>query len=276
MSDKDKNFSFFSAYASDLFFSGMTSIPNLLLKYYKELKIMDNEMLLLIQLFRFSSEEKNYLPSKEELSQYLNNTPEEIDLILQALQQKNILQVKYFEGEAIGYDFEGLMANLVDYWVLDRAKKVELQDKFKNKLVKNDNHNNDKQNKEDFSALYNFFEKEFCRILSPIENDKLKNWFNKLGADLVKEALSRAVLMGVRNFKYIDSIILEWEKNNIYSMEELEEYDKNFEKKKTNSYLGRSSSFNSSKNLNLEQKNPDKVSSKSSKKSDLLSKLYIN
>jgi DNA replication protein len=55
---------------------------------------------------------------------------------------------------------------------------------------------------------------------------------------MVLEALRKAVMMGKHNFKYIDSILLEWEKNNLRNPGDVEEYDKRFKNRHSSSKQG--------------------------------------
>ncbi len=79
--------------------------------------------------------------------------------------------------------------------------------------------------------LIRVFEKEFGRPLSPIEIDRIRKWEEDTAPEVVVEALKRAVLLGKFNFKYIDSILLEWEKNNIRTVREVLEHEARFREK---------------------------------------------
>lgn len=46
--------------------------------------------------------------------------------------------------------------------------------------------------------------------------------------ELIMEALKRAVMLGKHNFKYIDSILLEWQKNKLTNVTEISEYEAKF------------------------------------------------
>lgn len=110
----------------------------------------------------------------------------------------------------------------------------------------NNNNDHDKAAKSDLSTgklsteeddqgsreLFTVFEKEFGRPLSPIEFEQINQWVDEHTGLLVREALKRAVLLGKFNFKYIDSILLEWKKNNIQTIQAVREYDDEFEKRK--------------------------------------------
>lgn len=73
------------------------------------------------------------------------------------------------------------------------------------------------------------FEKEFGRPLSPMEIDQIREWETRHPPILVLEALKRAVLRGKYSFKYIGSILLEWGKNNLRTMQAIQTYDEDFQ-----------------------------------------------
>lgn len=70
--------------------------------------------------------------------------------------------------------------------------------------------------------LYDIFEKEFGRTLSPIEYDIINNWLeSKISEELIIGALKEAVFNGVNNLRYIDKILFEWNKKGVKSLEEV-------------------------------------------------------
>ena len=69
------------------------------------------------------------------------------------------------------------------------------------------------EKKSDSSKIYEDIEKEFGRILSPIEYETIKSWLDSnVDESLIHEALKEAVLHGVNNIKYIEKILYEWGK----------------------------------------------------------------
>ena len=218
-----------AAYGADLCSSGVTAIPNLLLKHYKAMGISDSEMMLLVQMLRLRHEEKENHPTPEMLCRYLSGSAGEIREALQSLQERDMLAFTHYYDELTDevktcYDFEPLFEKLSDFWACNRVKEIERASQALSRGIRQ---------KEDTGTLYRLFEKEFGRPLSPIEVERIDQWSGQAGPLLVREALSRSVLMGIRNFKYVDSIILEWEKSNIRTPEEIDEYDRRFKDKRT-------------------------------------------
>ncbi|MGI6686184.1 MAG: DnaD domain-containing protein [Bacillota bacterium] len=68
-------------------------------------------------------------------------------------------------------------------------------------------------------------EKEFGRPLSPMELEQIAEWEKKYVPDLILEALKIAVLKGVFRLKYIDAILLDWEKANLRTRQDVLDYE---------------------------------------------------
>ena len=64
--------------------------------------------------------------------------------------------------------------------------------------------------------IYAIFESELGRTLSSFEYEMINDWLNKgTSEETIKEALKEAILNNVRNFRYIDKIIYEWNRNGV-------------------------------------------------------------
>jgi len=215
-----------SAFGTDLMLSAGVFIPSLLLRFYKKLGISDTGMMLLVQLFRLRIEEAKLHPSAAELAEWMAAEEESVARELQALLDREILAVtEYYDGEKVveGFDFQPLFEKLSEAWAC--AKVAEIQEM--QELLREGQRAAPAD--EVFSQLYQAFEKEFGRPLSPIEAEQVLKWRREMSPALVLEALRRAVLLGKHNFKYIGTILLEWQKNNLQTLAEVEEYDRNFE-----------------------------------------------
>lgn len=64
--------------------------------------------------------------------------------------------------------------------------------------------------------IFAIFESELGRTLSSFEYEMINDWLNKgTSEEIIKEALKEAILNNVRNFRYIDKIIYEWNRNGV-------------------------------------------------------------
>lgn len=249
-----------AAFGTDLWMTGALNVPSLLLKYYKYMNITDAEMMTLIQLFRYCCQEKDLHPSVEVLAECLSANPQEIENNIKSLFEKKVIAETLFydigsDDVITGYDFEPLFEKLSDYWACCRAKEIE---KAGPKLEGHKPGNMDL-----VVQCYKSFEKEFGRPLSPIETEKISQWIEQASPELVHEALKRAVLNGKWNFRYIDTILLEWRKNNLHSVSSIMEHDKQYQGLKAARESRKKNSQGSLDN------------SESSRKKALIKKLYL-
>ena len=90
------------------------------------------------------------------------------------------------------------------------------------------------ENKEDEkkSTIYDIFETELGRTLSPIEYELVSEWLNNNSEEILKLALKEATYNGVSNFRYIDRIIHEWNKKGIKTREDVIRNNEEFKRKK--------------------------------------------
>jgi DNA replication protein len=226
-----------AAFGSDLVLEGLISIPNTLLKTYSRIGITDFQMMLLIHLIRFVVEEKECYPDPEMIAQYMESTPKKIEKELADLLEKEIIAVsEYYDkrnNETFdGFDFEPLFLKLSDVWANIRASDIEETERLL-KVDIIDHGFQDYRMSEKLSNLVSIFENEFARPLSPIEVEQIQQWAGDAEPVIVVEALRRAVLRGKHNFKYINSILFEWKKNNLQTLEAIAEYDREFMKRRS-------------------------------------------
>ena len=74
---------------------------------------------------------------------------------------------------------------------------------------------NEKEEKEK-NTIYDKFEKEFGRTLSPMEYEIIGAWLDgNYSEELIELALKEAIYNGVSNLRYIDKILSEWYKKGI-------------------------------------------------------------
>ena len=76
--------------------------------------------------------------------------------------------------------------------------------------------------------IFEKFEKEFSRTLSPMEYEIINDWLDKnISEELILGALKEATYNGVNNLRYIDKIIYEWTKKGFKNMEDVNNHLRN-------------------------------------------------
>lgn len=123
-----------------------------------------------------------------------------------------------------------------------RSKKLEERSKKKDVRCKKEEVNNDDNDhqltdEDDFpdldpnvSKITELYQQNIG-VMSPIITEGLLHWYDDLGLDLVVEAIKRTAMRGA-NYKYLNKILLNWEKQGITTLDEVKAHDLSFEKQK--------------------------------------------
>lgn len=184
-------------------------VPRTLLNNYHELKISEIELIILMYLI--NDDTKSYNPKKisHELSIDLNVVLESIN----DLTAKDIISLEVRKVGNIREEFLSLdnLYNKLSFTIVNEKKP-------------------DTANK---SNLFDTFEREFGRTLSPIEYELINGWQSgEFGEELILLALKEAVFNGVFNLRYIDKILYEWKKKGIKTKDDIEKERVNFKTRK--------------------------------------------
>lgn len=183
-------------------------VPNILFKNYRKLNITDSELIILIYLI---NADNTFNPKQiaKDLNFKLNET---MDLI-NSLIEKNIIKIdivnKKVREEIINLDE---LYNKLAFIVIDGKEKKS-------------------------NNLFDIFEKEFGRTLSPMDYEIISDWQKDFDDKLILLALKEAVFNNVTNLRYIDKIIRDWNKKGIKTEEDVINDKKKFESKKSNKKL---------------------------------------
>ncbi|MBS4024806.1 MAG: DnaD domain protein [Clostridia bacterium] len=182
-------------------------IPSLFLKFYHKLGIDDIQFLVILNLMAEKTN-KSLDQQVEDLCQKMSTNKEMINKSLASLVERNFVNIN---GDL---QLDRLLMALNGTWLQEVEKQVAMGED------------------EQFSSLYTTFEQEFGRLLTPMESEQIREWIEKDKYDynMIKGALKRSVLRGVLNFKYVDSILLEWRRKNYKSMGEVLANEKGFAK----------------------------------------------
>ena len=205
---------------NDYRFLGFTVFSNGLLAYYPQLKITNSELILIIQLELFA-QKGNKFPSNEQIAANTNFSATEIASIIQQLIDKNDLTIDQVTDE------KGRIGN---YYNLDR-----LYSKLDNLLEKNvatpksgeeTTNTTSEIDNSPLNQLMRQFEIEFGRYLSPIEREEISAWLNvdHYDPEIIKLALREAVLSQAYSLKYVDRVLLNWQRHNLKTTSEVQKF----------------------------------------------------
>ena len=81
--------------------------------------------------------------------------------------------------------------------------------------------------------ILELFQSEFRRLLSGFEIEEIKHLLNENDAELVKEALKTAINLGKPNIKYIGGILRNWQLNQVTTVEQVRQSEKQHKEKKS-------------------------------------------
>lgn len=218
----------YGSFAQALFFSGSATVPKYMLAHYVDLGLSDQEMLLLIHII--CKVETNPYPTLEVLSQRMSASSSEIASMLTRLTERKLLTVEqHWNSEKRewykSYSLIGLFDELADVWAIEKVRQFEQEKSLRENLAEEERKTNLVT-----KHLVEVFEQELGRPLTGLECEHLDRWLGSGFSDeLIIESLRRGVSAGIRNFRYLDSILREWEKKGLKTRTEVEADDADFQ-----------------------------------------------
>lgn len=188
----------------DIVKNGSIVIPKLLLMNYKNLKISEKELLVLFCLI----DNNEFDP--ERISHNLNMKMVEVVTLIDSLAKKDILVLNSVVNNNVREEYvclDNLYNKLVLTLMEDKDPKVS-------------------------ENIFDKFEKEFARTLSPMEYEIVGAWIEAgFEEETIDLALKEAVYNGVTNLRYIDKILYEWKKKGIKSKADIDKQKADFKSK---------------------------------------------
>ena len=184
-------------------------IPNILLKNYRKLNITDSELIVLVYLI---NTDISFNP--KQIAKDLNFDLSEIMNVITSLTEKGILKIDIINKKV-------------------REEVINLEELYKKLgfIVVND------EIKENSNNIFDIFEKEFGRTLSPMDYEIITDWQKNYNDEIILLALKEAVFNGVNNLRYIDKILIDWNKKGIKNEQDIVNDRKSFQSKKQNKKL---------------------------------------
>ena len=192
-------------------------IPRFLFKNYKKIGINEEELVILIYMIDFGDKviyDPDFFVRELGMEKY-----KAMELI-NSLIEKSLVSLKVENND------DGKME---EYLYLDG---------FYNKLfsvlldcVQDENRKN-----MDSSVLFDIFEQELGRTLSPMEIERIKEWLDdNFTEELVIEALKEAVFKNAKSMNYINTILYNWKQKGIKTREEALNDKRNYRNNKKTS-----------------------------------------
>lgn len=183
-------------------------IPSILFKHYKDLKLTEEELVLLICLIN-EGDKVLYDPSM--FMEKISLDKFKAMQLLNDLSEKNMINIKIENnksGKKEEYIYLDLLYNKLFNLLLDQKHDVSMN-----------------------TNLFSLFEQELGRTISPMEVEIIKEWLHDgHSEELIKEALKEAIYNNARNLKYIDRILFNWRSKGIKNKADIMKEKKNYRK----------------------------------------------
>ena len=192
---------------------GSIVIPKIVFKYYHRLNITEEELIILIYMMNIG---EKFIYDPATFVDALQMDKFKVMNIINSMEEKKVITIDVIKNKN---------GKIEEYINLDI---------FYNKLLnmfvdKKD----DTKEENDSSNLFNTFEEEFGRTLSPMEYSIINGWISdNFSEELILEALKEATYNNVSNLRYIDRILYEWRKKGLKNKNAVERERTNYRKKK--------------------------------------------
>ena len=126
---------------------------------------------------------------------------------------ENIMIEAYLSEEEIMEAYQKLVGlGIIETKVVKNSKGIREEVISLDNIIKSISQDITKEEKEKMSVdLFEQFESEFGRPLSPLEFELINTWLdNGTSEELVLEALKESIYNGVKSLRYIEKILLNW------------------------------------------------------------------
>lgn len=200
---------------------GFTTLSNALIKNYAKIGLTDTQFIIVLQLEMFA-QEQNFLPDQSLIAMQTNLSKADIGIGLQSLIEQEIIEIVQSTDSDNRIQNQYSLSPLYQKLIAYLNENVPLSTST-DKTITPDNSD------DTFSSLMRQFEIEFGRLLGPMEREMIQNWLSidHYNEEIIKLALREAVLAQVYNFKYIDRILLNWQRMNLKTVSQVQRYLKN-------------------------------------------------
>ncbi|PSL41948.1 DNA replication protein DnaD [Planomicrobium soli] len=196
---------------------GNVNISQLFFQFYKELKITDEEAMLLMHIHAFQ-QQGNHFPTPDEISARMMTSQLNVTTMLQKLIQLGYLAIEQEKVEDV---------------LTERISLQPLWDRLLDCVYKEQHQEKENTQQEMEGEIFQLFEQEFGRFLSPMEIETISMWMDQDGHTpaIIRMALKEAVISQKISLRYVDRILFEWKKKNIKTKTEVSKHATSFREK---------------------------------------------
>lgn len=215
---------------------GAVNVPGLFMRGYAQLGLSEIEAMLLLHMMYSEGHEHNAFLTPEELAGRMSAGPNAVFAALERLVRDGLLFIDEAVDESTGivserYNLTPLYERLAFVWTEPADERdYASSPSFSAQPVPTNRPPARETTASRRKDLFTVFESEFARPLSPMEYETISNWLDKdqYSDSLILTALKEAVFAGKVHFRYIDRILVEWQKNRVTTPEQAKEYTQRF------------------------------------------------
>ncbi|KRK80506.1 DnaD domain protein [Companilactobacillus nodensis] len=189
--------------------SGNTNISNLIIQNYSKLGMTEKDLIVYLELSLYAQKGIQF-PMASNMANDTGMDESTIYTIIQGLIKLGIIELKTVIDHHQQRDI---------YSLTPIFKRLEVL------LTQQSDENQKNQLMSATEELFKKIEVEFGRPISPIEQDQVHQWIDDdhYSIELIDLALKEAILNQAYSMKYMDRILISWEKSNIKTAEQLQE-----------------------------------------------------
>lgn len=199
------------------------SIPGKMLEHYKDLGLSEIQLMIIFHIKHFLQNGVLF-PTPALIQSRMNITEERCTHELKELSKRGFLHIEERR------DVDGKMSEA--YSLLPLYEKLTI-------LLMNQSIDNEKQSiKNEEGRLFQRFEEEFARPITPMELEMISMWLDddKHSPMMIEAALREAVISAKLSFRYIDRILIDWKKNGIRTLEQAKEHGERIRQRHLKAY----------------------------------------
>ncbi|WP_125714001.1 DnaD domain protein [Companilactobacillus kedongensis] len=189
--------------------SGATNLNNLILKNYSKLGMTEKDLVIYLVLSMYAQKGVQF-PMAKDISRDTGMDEASIYTIIQGLIKLGIIELKTV---------------IENHQQRDIYSLTPIYQRLNNLLEQENQSQKQKRLMTDTEELFKKLEVEFGRPISPIEQEQVHQWIDNdhYSIELIDLALKEAVLNQAYSLKYMDRILISWEKSNIKTAEQLQD-----------------------------------------------------
>lgn len=182
--------------------AGQTSLANYLLDHFREVGMTTDQLLVYLQLRRYMDRGEP-LPDATVIANRLGWDKQRVYQLLHEMITQKLMVITTVT------DSQGQKQDAYDFRLLT--------EKLSQLAVKTTQQVAEQSASNDRSVVFEQIETEFGRPLSPLEMESITQWLDEdhYRPELIQLALKEAVLSQAYSLKYMDRILLSWERKNL-------------------------------------------------------------